>query len=72
MKCGGKVKMKAGGQANMTKTMPGYNATTQPITMKKGGATKNAKLAAMAPPKNKVTRADIITAVTKKKKAKKK
>jgi hypothetical protein len=39
---------------------------------KKGGATKNAKLAAMAAPKNKITRADIITAVTKKKKSKKK
>lgn len=39
-------------------------------TMKKGGATKNAKLAAMAAPKNKITRADIITAI--KKKAKKK
>ena len=37
---------------------------------KKGGATKNAKLAAMAAPKNKITRADIITAI--KKKAKKK
>jgi len=40
--------------------------------MKKGGAMKNAKLAAMAAPKNKITRADIITAVTKKKKSKKK
>jgi len=29
---------------------------------KKGGATKKAKLAAMAPPKGKITRADIITA----------
>ena len=73
MKCGGAMKkMAKGGQALMTKTMPGYNATTQPITMKKGGATKNAKLAAMAPPKNKITRADIITAAIKKKRAKKK
>ena len=39
-KCGGSMKkMKAGGQSNMTKTMPGYNATTQPMTMKKGGTT---------------------------------
>lgn len=28
---------------------------------KKGGATKNTKLAALAAPKNKITRADIIT-----------
>jgi hypothetical protein len=74
MKCGGamKPKMAKGGQANLTKTMPGYNATTNPITMKKGGATKNAKLAAMASPKDKITRADIITAAKKKARAKKK
>ena len=40
-------------------------------TAKKGGSVKNAKLAAIAKPKNKITRADIITAV-KKKAAKKK
>jgi hypothetical protein len=39
MKCGGAMKkMKAGGQPNMTKTMPGYNATTNPMVMKKGGS----------------------------------
>jgi hypothetical protein len=38
--------------------------------MKKGGSTRNAKLAAMTPPKNKITRGDIITAA--KRKAKKK
>jgi hypothetical protein len=76
MKCGGAMKkMKAGGQANLAKTMPGYNATTNPISMKKGGtkykaggATKNAKLAAVAPPKNKITRADVLTRILKKKK----
>ena len=32
--------------------------------MKKGGTVKNAKLAALAPPKNKITRADVIKART--------
>lgn len=42
MKCGGAMKkMKAGGQANLAKTMPGYNATTNPISMKKGGTKKS-------------------------------
>lgn len=42
MKCGGAMKkMQKGGQSNMTKTMPGYNATTNPITMKKGGTKKS-------------------------------
>jgi hypothetical protein len=39
--------------------MPGYNARTD--TMKMGGA-KKSKLAAMAAPKGKITRADVITA----------
>lgn len=39
---------------------------------KKGGSVKNAKLAAMAPPTNKITRADIITAAKRKAKTKKK
>ena len=34
---------------------------------KKGGATKATKLAAVAPPKNKVTRADVLTRILKKK-----
>jgi hypothetical protein len=67
MKCGGQ-KMKTGGQTLMTKMMPGYNATTRPMQMKKGGAAKNAKLAAVAAPKNKITRADILTRILKKKK----
>jgi hypothetical protein len=66
-KCGGAMKkMKNGGQTIVG--MPGYNATTNPITMKKGGTTKNAKLAAVAPPKNKITRADVLTRILKKKK----
>lgn len=36
--------------------------------LKKGGTTKNAKLAAVAAPKNKVTRADVLTRILKKKK----
>jgi len=72
MKCGGamKPKMAKGGQANLTKTMPGYNATTNPITMKKGGSAKTSKLASLAPPKNKVTRADIIAGALKNKRKK--
>lgn len=69
MKCGGVKKMKTGGQNIVG--MPGYNATTRPMQMKKGGTAKNAKLAAMAPPKNKITRADIITAVKNKARKKK-
>jgi hypothetical protein len=39
-------------------------------TMKKGGMIKNAKLAAVAAPKNKITRADVLTRILKKKKNK--
>jgi hypothetical protein len=39
-------------------------------TYKKGGATKNAKLAALAAPKNKITRADVIAGALKNKKKK--
>ena len=35
---------------------------------KKGGALKNTKLAAVAAPKNKITRADVLTRILKKKK----
>lgn len=38
---------------------------------KKGGSVKNAKLAALAPPKNKITRADIIAGALKNKRKKK-
>ena len=64
-KCGGQ-KMKTGGQTIVG--MPGYNATTRPMQMKKGGTTKNGKLAAVAPPKNKITRADVLARILKKKK----
>ena len=36
MSCGGSMKMKTGGQTIVG--MPGYNATTRPMQMKKGGA----------------------------------
>jgi hypothetical protein len=66
-KCGGAMKkMKNGGQTIVG--MPGYNATTRPMQMKSGGVTKNAKLAAVAKPKNKITRADVLTRILKKKK----
>ena len=46
-KCGGSMKtMSKGGQPNMTKTMPGYNATIRPMQMKAGGA-KPSKLEAV-------------------------
>ena len=31
-------RFKTGGQANLAKTMPGYNATIRPMQMKEGGA----------------------------------
>jgi len=63
----GGAKYKTGGIAKQTiVAFPGYNARTD--TMKKGGATKNAKLAAVAAPKNKVTRADVLTRILKNKK----
>jgi hypothetical protein len=67
MKCGG-PKMKNGGQPYGTIVTPIYNATTRPMQMKSGGVTKNAKLAAVAKPKNKITRADVLTRILKKKK----
>jgi hypothetical protein len=51
--------------------MPDGSCGTREKTFKKGGAIKNAKLAALAAPKNKITRADII-AGAKKNAAKKK
>ena len=60
-------RFKKGGITQDIVGMPGYNATTRPITMKKGGA-NNAKLAAVAAPKNKVTRRDVLTKILRKKK----
>ena len=70
-KCGGKVKMANGGSfAAGIPYATGAGATDgKNGIMKLGGAAK-AKLAGMAAPKNKITRADIIVAI--KKKAKKK
>ena len=70
MKKGGSVKKKHqdGGSAMLTNTTPGEKFNPP---MKKGGMVKNAKLAALAAPKNKITRADIITGA-KKRAAKKK
>ena len=69
MSCGGSTKMKKMQKGGITQDivgMPGYNARTD--TMKKGGAVKNSKLAAVAPPKNKITRADVLARILKKKK----
>jgi hypothetical protein len=68
MKCGGKVKMKSGGQTALSKVgvmNENLGTSGQYGFAKKGGATKNVKLAAMAAPKNKITRADIITTAKK-------
>lgn len=85
LKKGGPIKLKAkagavvnvgvkanppvGKRHNLTHT--GYESVSKP-QMAKGGATKNAKLAAMAAPTNKITRADIITAAKKNARKKKK
>lgn len=71
-KKGGSIKIKKkyqeGGSAMITNTTPGEKFNPP---MKKGGSVKKAKLAALAAPKNKITRADIIVGA-KKKAAKKK
>ncbi len=69
--CGGKVKMATGGSfAAGIPYASGAGATDGKNGMMKLGGAAKAKLAGMAKPKNKITRADIITAI--KKKAKKK
>jgi hypothetical protein len=77
MSCGGSMKKYAKGGSN-TKIgiygIPQENVGTSSQympTAKKGGSVKKAKLAALAAPKNKITRADIIVGA-KKKAAKKK
>ena len=62
-----KKTMKKGGITQNIVGMPGYNATLYPTSFKKGG-TKNAKLAAVAPPKDKITRRDVLTKILRKKK----
>lgn len=80
MKKGGLVKKQMGGYAKPQ--MGGDNTKmgiygipnagrTDALGFKKGGAVKKAKLAAMAPPKGKITRADIITAAKRNAKKKK-
>lgn len=71
MRCGGK--MKKGGTQKIV-GMPGYNATTNPIQMKKGGTSKFGMLSVLAGIDNnpKATAADRIAGATKRKKAKKK
>jgi len=57
------------GQQRVTTKSQTPSSFNQPVgSYKKGGATKNAKLAAVAPPRNKVTRADVLTRILKKKK----
>jgi len=68
-KCGGKVKMANGGV--MAAGIPyatGAGATDGKNGMMKLGGAAKAKLAGMAAPKNKITRADIITMIKKKNK----
>ena len=70
MKSGGSVikkvkKMSMGGASTAMAGIPLATGSGQTDgkngMMKKGGMVKNAKLAALAAPKNKITRADIIT-----------
>ena len=68
MKCGGmtKVKYAKGGSSNAKMGIYGIpqenigTSSQYMPTAKKGGSVKKAKLAALAAPKNKITRADII------------
>ena len=77
MKSGGSVvkkvkKMAAGGQMfgipQTGPTGPNYQGID---TMKKGGMVRKKKLAALAPPTNKITRADVIAGALKNKRKKK-
>jgi hypothetical protein len=67
--------VKNGGQAGLpickgglVRRADGKCGTRETPAFKKGGATKNEKLAAVAKPKNKITRADVLTRILKKKK----
>lgn len=62
-KCGGQKMAKGGAMAKpQIYGIPQTGTTNYSApTMKKGGSVKKAKLAALAAPKNKITRADIIT-----------
>ncbi len=66
MMCGGKVKMTTGGTtpkpfaAGIPYAAGAGQTDSKNGKMKKGGVVKNAKLAALAKPKDKITRADVI------------
>jgi hypothetical protein len=76
--CGGKMKLKAGGSISKKPGqkivgMPGYNATTNPRQMKKGGTTFGMLSVKAGIDNNpKPTAADRIAGATKRKKVKKK
>lgn len=84
MKCGGTMKkggsakkiMAKGGSTKLAAGIPYRSGAGQTDgkngMMKKGGTVKNAKLAALAPPKNKITRADVIAGAKKNARKKKK
>jgi hypothetical protein len=69
-KCGGQKMAKGGSTRLAAAGIPFATGAGQTdgknMMMKKGGMVKNAKLAALAAPKNKITRADIITGAKKK------
>lgn len=72
-KCGGAKKMAKGGAMDKPQIygIPQTGTTNYSApTMKKGGSVKKAKLAALAAPKNKITRADVIAGALKRKKNK--
>jgi len=72
-KCGGQ-KMAKGGSTTKPEIygIPQTGTTNYSApTMKKGGSVKKAKLAALAAPKNKITRADVIAGALKNKRKKK-
>ena len=80
MSCGGgvaKKKMAKGGSTKLAAAGIPYRSGAGQTDgkngmMKKGGTVKNAKLAALAPPKNKITRADVIAGAKKNARKKKK
>lgn len=68
----GPPKLKSGGSVSKLAKVGVMNENLGPSGQygiaKKGGSVKKAKLAAVAPPKNKITRADVLTRILKKKK----
>jgi hypothetical protein len=74
MQCGGATKKMQKGGSQKIVGMPGYNATTRPMQMKKGGATKFGMLSVKAGIDNnpKATAADRIAGAKKRASKKKK